>query len=202
MELTHHFDVPAGAAAAWDVLTDIERIAGCMPGATIENVEGDTFTGSVKVKVGPMQLTYRGNARFVESDAAARTATIEAAGRETRGAGTAKATVRAQLEPADIGTHVTLVTDLAVTGRPAQFGRGVLNDVGKKLVDQFAAALAQDLRTGQPDMAEAVQPAQVRPSADVVDLVQVGLGPVVRRVAPMAVAAAVLALLVRRARRR
>src|SRR5688500_5560845 len=122
MQLTHHFTVPIGADQAFRVLRDIERVAPCMPGATLDAGTGDEFTGTVKVKVGPMQITYRGEARFIDVDEAARTAAIEAKGKEMRGAGTAAAVVRATLqEQGPDSTLVTVKTDLNVTGKPAQF---------------------------------------------------------------------------------
>lgn len=151
MELSHSFSVPLDPDAAFDVLTDIDRIAPCMPGATIESIDGDQFAGRVKVKVGPMQITYRGRAEFVEKDRAGGHAVIEARAQETRGSGTANATITADLEHRDGVTEVTVVTALAVTGRPAQFGRGVMNDVGAKLLNQFTACLSNELSTDTGD---------------------------------------------------
>lgn len=160
MELEHAFTVPVGVEEAWEVLRDIERVAPCMPGATIESVDGDDFTGRVKVKVGPMQITYRGNASFVDVDEAARRARIEARGRETRGSGTADATITANLtSEGDASTRVEIVTDLTVTGKPAQFGRGVMADVGQKLIDQFADCLADRLTGAGPEASEDAAPA-------------------------------------------
>lgn len=145
MQLTHSFHVPASVDVAWAALRDIERVAPCMPGATIDSVDGDNFTGRVKVKVGPITVAYKGEAAFVGVDEDNYRASIEAKGKETRGSGTARATVRAELKETADGTQVTMTTDLAVTGRPAQFGRGVMADVGGKLVDQFAACLSSEL---------------------------------------------------------
>ena len=144
MELDNSFSVPVPPEQAWDVLLDVKRIAPCMPGATVDEVDGDVINGHIKVKVGPVSLTYRGTATFTERDADARVVVLEASGKETRGAGTASATVRASLEPDASGnrTLVTMHTTMNVTGRPAQFGRGVMVEVGGKLVDQFAANLA------------------------------------------------------------
>ena len=144
MELDNSFTVPVPPEQAWDVLLDVKRIAPCMPGATVDEVDGDVINGHIKVKVGPVSLTYRGTATFTERDADARVVVLEASGKETRGAGTASATVRASLEPDASGknTLVTMHTTMNVTGRPAQFGRGVMVEVGGKLVDQFAANLA------------------------------------------------------------
>jgi carbon monoxide dehydrogenase subunit G len=135
-----------------------------MPGATLLTVDGDEFTGSVKVKVGPITVTYKGKAKFAERDDSAHRAVIEASGRETRGSGTASATVNAVLTEAGSGTtKVSVVTDLNVTGRPAQFGRGVMEEVGAKLVGQFANRLAEELAsptaTGPADAAPAAESA-------------------------------------------
>jgi carbon monoxide dehydrogenase subunit G len=145
MELDHSFTVPVPPDKAWDVLLDVERIAPCMPGATVEEFDGEVVTGRIKVKVGPVSLTYRGTAKFIERDPEAQVVVVEASGKETRGAGTASATVRASLEPEDSGnaTKVTMHTTMNVTGRPAQFGRGVMVEVGGKLVEKFAENLAQ-----------------------------------------------------------
>ena len=145
MELDHSFTVPVPPDQAWDVLLDVERIAPCMPGATVDEVDGDVVNGRIKVKVGPVSLTYKGTAKFIERDPEARVAVVEASGKETRGAGTASATVRASMvpDPSGSGTQVSMHTTMNVTGRPAQFGRGVIVEVGGKLVEQFAANLAQ-----------------------------------------------------------
>jgi len=144
MEMDHTFTVPVPPDQAWDVLLDVKRIAPCMPGATVDAVDGDVVTGHIKVKVGPVSLTYRGTANFGDRDPEARTVLVEASGKETRGAGTASANVRASLEPSGGGsTTVTMHTTMNVTGRPAQFGRGVMVEVGGKLVEQFAQNLAQ-----------------------------------------------------------
>jgi carbon monoxide dehydrogenase subunit G len=154
MELNHSFTVPVGADTAFEVLTDIERIAPCMPGAAVDSVDGDEFTGSVKVKVGPMQVTYRGTARYAELDRDNHSAVIEARAQETRGSGTANATISAKLdEQGDDETQVTVVSNLSITGRPAQFGRGVMNEVGAKLLGQFADCLSTKL-SGQDEEPE------------------------------------------------
>jgi carbon monoxide dehydrogenase subunit G len=158
MELDNSFTVPVPPEQAWDVLLDVKRIAPCMPGATVDEVEGDVINGHIKVKVGPVSLTYRGTATFTERDADARVVVLEASGKETRGAGTASATVRASLEPDASGnTLVTMHTTMNVTGRPAQFGRGVMVEVGGKLVDQFAANLATLLGEEGPDSTAAAE---------------------------------------------
>jgi len=164
MELDNSFTVPVPPDQAWDVLLDVQRIAPCMPGATCDETDGDVVTGRIKVKVGPVSLTYRGTAKFTERDPDAHTVVVEASGKETRGAGTASATVRASLapEPAGDGTQVTMHTTMNVTGRPAQFGRGVIVEIAGKLVDQFAQNLAQviagDTAAG-PDGGDGAAPA-------------------------------------------
>jgi len=160
MELNHSFTVPVAADTAFEVLTDIERIAPCMPGASIDSVDGEEFTGSVKVKVGPMQVTYRGKARYAELDRDTHSAVIEARAQETRGSGTANATISANLEEkGDEETQVTVVSNLSITGRPAQFGRGVMNDVGAKLLGQFADCLSTKLSGEDEPEEEAVEEA-------------------------------------------
>jgi carbon monoxide dehydrogenase subunit G len=154
MQLTHNFTVPADIDRAWEVLLDIERIAPCMPGAALDTVDGDEFTGSVKVRLGPIGLTYRGKAHWVTKDAGSHRAVIDAQGKDARGNGTAKATITATLTAQGSSTEVTVVTDLTITGKPAQFGRGVMVDVGNKLIGQFADCLAGTL-AGQPDSAGA-----------------------------------------------
>ena len=148
--MDHSFTVPVPPARAWDVLLDVEKIAPCMPGATVEEFDGEVVTGRIKVKVGPVSLTYRGTAKFTERDPDAQVVVVEASGKETRGAGTASATVRASLEPESSGeaTKVTMHTTMNVTGRPAQFGRGVMVEVGGKLVEKFAENLAQLISPG------------------------------------------------------
>ena len=145
MEMDHSFTVPVSPDRAWDVLLDVERIAPCMPGATVDEFDGEVVTGRIKVKVGPVSLTYRGTAKFTERDADTKHIVLEASGKETRGAGTASATVRATLEPESggEGTTASMHTTMNVTGRPAQFGRGVMVEVGGKLVEQFAQNLRQ-----------------------------------------------------------
>jgi uncharacterized protein len=145
IELDHSFTVPVPPDQAWDVLLDVKTIAPCMPGATVDEVDGDVVNGRIKVKVGPVSLTYKGTAKFTERNPETRVVVVDAAGKETRGAGTASATVRASLAPdaSGSGTEVTMHTTMNVTGRPAQFGRGVMVEVGGKLVEQFAANLAK-----------------------------------------------------------
>jgi uncharacterized protein len=162
VKLENSFTVPVAADVAWQVLLDVERIAPCMPGATLTGREGDSFTGKVKVKVGPVSLTYGGTATFASLDEANRVAVIEAAGKETRGSGTAKAMITARMKEQDGSTTVDVETDLTITGKPAQFGRGVMAEISGKLITQFADCLAAEI-TGDGDAPEA---ASDRPPAD------------------------------------
>jgi uncharacterized protein len=146
MQLENEFTVPAPVSEVWKTLLDVQQIAPCLPGATIERAEGDEVAGRVKVKVGPIMVSYAGTARFVTKDEAAHRFVLEANGRETRGSGTASATVEVRMSEQESDTTVTVITDLDVTGKPAQFGRGVMADVAGKLTDQFAACLADRVR--------------------------------------------------------
>ena len=142
MELNNDFEVAAPVDLVWAVLTDVERIAPCLPGAQLLEIEGDEFRGVVKIKVGPITAQYKGAASFSERDDVGHRAVLRAEGRDTRGAGNAAADITAELEATDIGTKVTVTTDLTVTGKVAQFGRGVMADVSKKLMGQFAENLS------------------------------------------------------------
>jgi carbon monoxide dehydrogenase subunit G len=148
VQLENSFTVPVPVDEAWRVLLDIERIAPCMPGAALDSVTGDDFTGRVKVKLGPINLTYQGKASFIEKDEASHRAVIDARGKDQRGNGTAAAVVTANLKAEGSVTRVDVLTDLNITGRPAQFGRGVMTDVGNKLLGQFADKLAAQLGEG------------------------------------------------------
>ena len=231
MELTNEFSVPLPPDRAWGVLTDLERIAPCLPGARLTEIEGDDHKGEVKVKVGPITATYKGVARFVERDAEARRAVLQAEGRDAR-QGSASATVTAMLTPDGGGTKVVVVTDLNVAGKVAQFGRGVLADVSVKLLDQFSACLSEQLqadndRPEEPEpspvvkefakaVVEADPPADEAPAVEgevaarrvespepqAVDLVSAAGAPVAKRLLPVgAVAALVVLFLVWRRRR-
>lgn len=154
MELNNEFRVAVPAAKTWEVLTDVERVAPCLPGATLLSVDGDDFTGAVKVKVGPITVSYKGDATFQEKDAAAQRVVLKANGKETRGNGTASAIVTAQLKDEGDTTLVVVTTDLAISGKAAQFGRGVLADVSGGLIDQFAKSLEAELLGGTAPAAE------------------------------------------------
>ncbi|MBC7597328.1 MAG: SRPBCC family protein [Kineosporiaceae bacterium] len=145
MELVHRFTVPASIEVTWAAFNDLEGVAPCFPGATLASVEGDDFTGSVKVKLGPIAMLYNGTGRFVERDEVNHRAVIEAKGKDKRGNGTAGATVIAQLTPDGTGTAVEVTTDLSITGKPAQFGRGVIQDVSDKLLGIFVDCIAAKL---------------------------------------------------------
>src|SRR5690349_5705836 len=156
IELDNSFTVPVPPEKAWDVLLDVERIAPCMPGASVTSIsdDGNEVEGQVKVKLGPLSLAYKGTAKFTDKDQANHKIAIEATGKETRGAGTASANVQATLQPGDAAgsTLVAIHTSLNVTGRPAQFGRSLLPEVSGKLIAQFAANLearSEERRVGK-----------------------------------------------------
>ena len=159
MELSNEFVVPVAVDEAWRLLTDVERIAPCMPGAELQEIEGEEYRGIVKVKVGPITAQYKGKATFVEKDDAGHKAVLRAEGRDTRGQGNANATITATLVSQGSGTKVTVVTDLAITGRAAQFGRGVMADVSTKLLGQFVSCLEKNvLGAGAEASAAAASP--------------------------------------------
>jgi len=142
MELVNEFSVDVPVDEAWKTLTDVELIAPCLPGAQLQEIEGDTYRGIVKVKVGPITAQFKGEATFVERDEVSHRVVLKAAGRDTGGKGNASALITAQLEPAGSNsTHVKVTTDLTITGKVAQFGRGALADVSSKLINQFVEQL-------------------------------------------------------------
>jgi carbon monoxide dehydrogenase subunit G len=194
MELHHEFTVPVPVDEAWRALLDIERVAPCMPGATVRDYDGKTVNGSVKVKVGPITVTYQGTAVFEEQDEDARRIVLIASGRETRGQGTARATVTGTLTEQDGGTAVSVRTDLTVTGRPAQFGRGVMAEVGDRIIGRFAQNLAEQLGD---------KPQEAPPVVDEpLDLFRTAGVPVAKRAAAAAAVVVALVMVVRRWRRR
>ncbi|MDX8036525.1 SRPBCC family protein [Lentzea sp. BCCO 10_0856] len=198
MKLTHSFVAPAPAEEVWEALIDPERVAPCLPGATLTSVDGKSFSGEVKVKLGPVQLLYRGSGEFVEIDPVLRRAVMKAAGKDTRGNGTASAVVTFQ-----VGESVEVETDLAITGRPAQLGRGLISEVSGKLVDQFAECLASTLGSVDPDEVAQQQHLRVVPD-EPIDLIDTAGVPVLKRVLPIAAAvlAVVLFVVLRRRRQR
>jgi len=145
MKLEHKFTVPAPIDTVWQALLDPERVAPCFPGASITSASGDEFAGIVKVRLGPISLQYRGSGRFTDTDEAAHRTVIRATGTASGGQGTVTATVAASLVENGAGTAVTVATDMIVTGRPAQFGRGLIEDVGNKIISQFADCLSRSL---------------------------------------------------------
>jgi carbon monoxide dehydrogenase subunit G len=201
MELNHEFTVPVPVDDAWRALLDIERIAPCLPGATVQEYDGTTVNGAVKVKVGPVTVAYRGTAVFEERDEAAHRMVLVASGRETRGQGTARATVTGTLSEHDGGTTVSVRTDLTVTGRPAQFGRGVLAEVGDRLVGQFAQCLAERLAERPPASGEEPQPPRTA-EPEPLDLLRTAGLPVAKRAAGVAAVLIVLLLVLGGVRRR
>ncbi len=209
MELNNEFRVAVPAAKTWEVLTDVERVAPCLPGATLLSVDGDEFTGAVKVKVGPITVSYKGEAAFVEKDAAAQRVVLKANGKETRGNGNAAAVVTAQLKDEGDATSVVIATDLTISGKAAQFGRGVLADVAGNLIAQFAKALEADMLGGASAATQsasaATQPTAAADAGDSVDLLKVVAVPMAKRAAPalaaLAAGAAIGFLLGRRNRK-
>ena len=221
MRIDHEFTVAAPVEQVWQAMLDPNRVAPCMPGATLTDVDGDTFKGSVKVKLGPVNLLYKGTGEFQEKDEQARKLVIQASGKDARGAGTASALVTVTLTADGQTTKGAVATDLNVTGRPAQFGRGMISDVGGKILDSFAESLAAELGAStaagdaaavggesQPvittdsatEPAAAERPAESRPQlhavpdtpeSDAIDLMQYAGGSVAKRAAPILAGVAV-----------
>ena len=217
MDLENSFEVAADRATAWRVLNDVERIAPCLPGAQLEEIDGDEYKGNVKVKVGPVTAQYKGKATFIEQNEAEGKVVIKGAGRDSRGAGNANALITATLHEIDANnTRVDVHTDLSITGKAAQFGRGVMADVSAKLMGQFAENLQEVLAEEQAggdasdaaasdEAPAAAEPAAAddgprkinMPEAEAVDLLDAAGGSVFKRVAPVA-GVAVLLLILRR----
>jgi carbon monoxide dehydrogenase subunit G len=168
----NEFVVAAPAAATWRTLLDLERVAGCLPGATIEPTsENDTYNGSMRVKVGPVTMDYKGVARVVEIDKAAHAAVFKVEGKELRGQGTATATIRNRLVAEGESTRVLVETTLSVTGRPAQFGRGIMQDVAGAMLSDFAKSLSEMMAAEQEGPAEPEAPrADVAAAGEALDL--------------------------------
>ncbi|MEU7057530.1 SRPBCC family protein [Streptomyces sp. NPDC046197] len=154
MQLENTFTVPLSADQAWPVLLDVERVVACVPGATLDSVDGDDISARMRVKLGPIMMTYRGQARFVVRDEIARRVVIEATGKDSKGAGTASATVETSLRERGNETEVHVITQLKLTGKPAQFGRGAIQDVSSALIDRFAQALSAELATSESATSE------------------------------------------------
>ena len=216
MNIQDEFRVDVPVEDAWRVLTDVERIAPCMPGAQLQEVEGDEFRGIVKVKVGPITAQYKGKARFTEKDEANHRAVIRADGRDTRGQGNASATVTAVLVPDDAGTRVTIDSDVTITGKVSQFGRGVIGDVSSKLLAQFVDNLERDVLSGpgsgedaaaaSPSPTASAAPATPSasegprtidaPEAEPVDLLRTAGAPVLKRLIPALILIVVVVVVV------
>jgi carbon monoxide dehydrogenase subunit G len=165
MQLENKFTIDAPIEKAWEALNTPETVAPCFPGATLQEYEGDSFTGTVKVKLGPISLTYKGKGTYVTRDDANHKVVIEASGRDSRGNGTASATVTGTMvADGPNRTAVTMVTDMTITGRPAQFGRGVISDVADKIIGQFSACVAGKLAPASEEQAVESAPAPAKPS--------------------------------------
>ena len=202
MKLENEFRVDVSVEEAWRVLLDVERIAPCMPGAQLQEIEGDEYRGIVKVKVGPITAQYKGVARITESDDTNHRAVIRAEGRDTRGQGNASATATAVLQPDGDGTRVSIDSDVTITGKVAQFGRGVIADVSAKLLDQFVACLERDVLSsaGDPPASnEVAESGEARtidaPEAEPVDMLRTG-APVLKRVVPVAAVVVIVIVVV------
>jgi len=201
VQLVNEFRVPVPIGQAWDVLTDVERVAPCIPGAELLGVDGDDFTGAVKVKVGPITVQYKGNGTFLEKDEAAHRAVIKGTAKETRGQGNASAIITAELKDEGDATACVLTTDLTISGKAAQFGRGVLADVSSNLIGQFAERLEADLLAGSAtaapglhvagassapaDTVQASAPSRSEDAASV-NVLQLIAGPLAKRALPVA----------------
>ena len=217
MDLNHSFTVNQPIGETWKVLTDLERIAPCLPGAELQEVHGDVFKGVVKIKVGPITAQFKGDAQFAERDDQAFRAVLKASGRDTGGKGNASATITAQLTPVTAtSTTCNVVTDLSITGKVAQFGRGALADVSDKLLGQFSDNLNALIEKQAADPAPAPAPKAptttasgepaIRkiegPAAEPLNLGDVAGGAVMKRVLPIAAGVAAALLFLRRIFRR
>ncbi|MGH3910796.1 MAG: SRPBCC family protein [Pseudonocardiaceae bacterium] len=210
MKLEHNFTVPAPVDTVWKAMLDPERVAPCFPGATITSASGSEFAGTVKVKLGPISLQYKGAGRFTETDDAAYRTVIEASGTATGGQSTAAAVVTASLADNGEATAVQVLTELSITGKPAQFGRGMMEDVGKKIIGQFADCLANTL--GPEEVPAVPTPATPRaaatsvrpavPTDDEIDLLDAAGPAVAKRVVPAVGALGLLLLIIYWLRRR
>ena len=173
MELNHHFTVNVPVAEAWKILTNVELIAPCLPGAQLQEVEGDTYRGVVKVKVGPIQAQFKGQASFLERNDVDHKAVLKGEGRDTGGKGNASALITAQLTSISAtSTKVEVNTDLAITGKVAQFGRGAMADISDKLLAQFSENLNTLISeipsdtASEPEVAEVAEVAAPSASAE------------------------------------
>lgn len=190
MELQNSFIVPSDLDTAWQTLLDVEAIAPCMPGATLETFTGDSFTATVKVKLGPVIQNFKGEGEFTSKDEATRTVVIKATGKEMKGGGTASANITAKLTAVSANeTRADVVTDLTITGRVAQFGKGVIVDVSKVLIGQFSDNLRQVILARTASQAEggSASPAPVLVTADSIDLLGSAGAPVFKRLIPVGI---------------
>ena len=208
MRLEHHLSVPAPIDVVWPALLDPERVAPCMPGATLTGVDPDSFTGTVKVKIGPIALLYKGTGTFTEHDEQARRAVLKAAAKDSRGNGTVNATVTITLTEDGDHTTGTVATDLSITGKPAQFGRGMISDVGGRIIEQFAACLSDKLAAPvavaepEPESVGESAPSQipkapvtpVSSEAEPLDLMRYARGSALQRIRPVVAAVALVVL--------
>src|SRR5688572_12704952 len=196
MKIEDRFRVNLPVEEAWRVLLDIERIAPCMPGAQLQEVEGDEYRGVVKVKVGPITAQYKGVAKLAAVDEAAHRAVIDAQGRDTRGQGNAKATITMALTPDGDGTEVSIDNDVTITGKVAQFGRGVMADVSGKLLAQFVECLETRVLSGSPaNEAGQGAPGETESEVAPVDLLRTAGAPVLKRVVPAVLVLAAVVIL-------
>jgi carbon monoxide dehydrogenase subunit G len=202
MKIDNEFTVDVPIERAWQVLTDLEGVAGCLPGAQLTGVDGDVYTGRVKVKVGPVVSEYAGTARFAEKDDEAHRAVIDAKGKDSRGAGNAAAAIHAQLRADGPRTVVTVNTDLTITGKIAQFGSGMIKEVSAKLLAQFVRNLEAELLVPTPaaDAPLDAAPAPVAPSVasepEPLDLLGVAGASIYKRLIPPVVIFVILLVLI------
>jgi len=220
MRIADEFRVSVPPERAWPLLLDIERVAPCLPGAQLQEVDGDEYRGIVKVKVGPITAQYKGSAKIAEADEAARRMVIRAVGRDTRGQGNASATITATLRPDGQGTIVKVDTDLAITGKVAQLGRGVLADVSSKLLGQFVETLETDVLAAPTEVVDLVKVTEVievvteptgngsgprridAPEPEPVSLLETAGAPLLWRIVPIVAVTVVVLWWARRRRRR
>ncbi|MDP6965198.1 MAG: SRPBCC family protein [Acidimicrobiales bacterium] len=184
MELNNDFEVSAPIEKVWEVINDVELIAPCLPGAQLEEVENDEYKGFVKVKVGPITAQYKGVAKFIEKDDSNHRVVIRGEGRDTRGAGNAAADITASLESTAEGTRVNVVTDLKITGKVAQFGRGVMADISKKLMGQFADNLSELVLSKGGDSQDGQSEDPSNQKSDAIDLLSVAGGSIGKKLVP------------------
>jgi carbon monoxide dehydrogenase subunit G len=221
MDLNHNFTVEVPVEDAWRILTNVERIAPCLPGAQLQEIEGDVYRGAVKVKVGPIQAQFKGQASFVEFDEVAHKVVLKGEGRDIGGKGNASALITAELTALSAtSTSVTVNTDLSVTGKVAQFGRGAMADISDKLLAQFVVNLnemiaASDAPAAEAPVATPAAPADAPveqqsaeqtapaeptirkidgPEAEALDLLSISRGVIVKRALPVVVVVAAIVI--------